>query len=80
MINVDPPNSKNSASLPTAGGIRTASSSRCTTSIRCDLTISIASQIYGKIILDVGCGGGLLSEAMAARGAKVTGIDMGDKP
>jgi 2-polyprenyl-6-hydroxyphenyl methylase / 3-demethylubiquinone-9 3-methyltransferase len=28
-------------------------------------------------VLDVGCGGGLLSEAMAARGAQVTGIDLG---
>ena len=34
----------------------------------------------GKTVLDVGCGGGILSEAMAARGAKVTGIDMGDRP
>ena len=34
----------------------------------------------GKAVLDVGCGGGILSEAMAARGAKVTGIDMGDRP
>lgn len=30
-----------------------------------------------KRILDIGCGGGLLSEAMAARGARVTGIDPG---
>ena len=34
----------------------------------------------GKAALDVGCGGGILSEAMAARGAKVTGIDLGDRP
>jgi 2-polyprenyl-6-hydroxyphenyl methylase/3-demethylubiquinone-9 3-methyltransferase len=31
-----------------------------------------------KAVLDVGCGGGILSEAMAALGATVTGIDMGD--
>jgi 2-polyprenyl-6-hydroxyphenyl methylase/3-demethylubiquinone-9 3-methyltransferase len=30
-------------------------------------------------VLDVGCGGGILSEAMAARGADVTGIDLSDK-
>jgi 2-polyprenyl-6-hydroxyphenyl methylase/3-demethylubiquinone-9 3-methyltransferase len=30
----------------------------------------------GRRVLDVGCGGGLLSEAMAAAGARVTGIDM----
>ena len=34
----------------------------------------------GKAVLDVGCGGGILSEAMAARGAKVTGIDMSERP
>lgn len=34
----------------------------------------------GKRILDVGCGGGLLSEGMATRGAEVTGIDLSDKP
>ncbi|HKM37019.1 MAG TPA: bifunctional 2-polyprenyl-6-hydroxyphenol methylase/3-demethylubiquinol 3-O-methyltransferase UbiG [Thiopseudomonas sp.] len=31
-------------------------------------------------VLDVGCGGGILSEAMALRGAHVTGIDMGEAP
>ena len=31
--------------------------------------------LQGKTLLDVGCGGGLFSEAMAERGAKVTGID-----
>ena len=36
--------------------------------------------LAGKTVLDVGCGGGILSEAMAARGAKVTGIDLADKP
>jgi 2-polyprenyl-6-hydroxyphenyl methylase/3-demethylubiquinone-9 3-methyltransferase len=34
----------------------------------------------GKRVLDVGCGGGLLTEAMARRGATVTGIDMGRSP
>jgi 2-polyprenyl-6-hydroxyphenyl methylase/3-demethylubiquinone-9 3-methyltransferase len=32
--------------------------------------------LHGKRILDVGCGGGLLAEAMAAKGARVIGIDM----
>ena len=35
--------------------------------------------IKGKTAIDVGCGGGILSEAMAARGAIVTGIDLSDK-
>ncbi|HEY0664653.1 MAG TPA: bifunctional 2-polyprenyl-6-hydroxyphenol methylase/3-demethylubiquinol 3-O-methyltransferase UbiG [Gallionella sp.] len=38
------------------------------------------SNIAGKTVLDVGCGGGILSESMAARGANVTGIDLSDKP
>ncbi len=33
----------------------------------------------GKRVLDVGCGGGILAEAMTSRGADVTGIDLGDK-
>jgi 2-polyprenyl-6-hydroxyphenyl methylase / 3-demethylubiquinone-9 3-methyltransferase len=36
--------------------------------------------LLGKRILDVGCGGGLLSEGMAVRGAEVTGIDLSEKP
>ncbi len=35
--------------------------------------------LKGKTILDVGCGGGILSEGMAVRGANVTGIDLSDK-
>lgn len=35
--------------------------------------------LRGKRVLDVGCGGGILSESMAARGANVTGIDLSDK-
>lgn len=34
----------------------------------------------GKIVLDVGCGGGILSESMAELGASVTGIDAGEAP
>jgi len=36
--------------------------------------------VSGKSVVDVGCGGGLLSEALAHRGANVTGIDMGEAP
>jgi 2-polyprenyl-6-hydroxyphenyl methylase / 3-demethylubiquinone-9 3-methyltransferase len=35
--------------------------------------------LEGAKALDVGCGGGILAEAMARRGAKVTGIDLSDK-
>jgi 2-polyprenyl-6-hydroxyphenyl methylase/3-demethylubiquinone-9 3-methyltransferase len=37
-------------------------------------------QLAGKKVLDVGCGGGILSESMAVRGATVKGIDMGEAP
>ena len=36
--------------------------------------------VMGTSVLDVGCGGGLLCEALAHRGASVTGIDMGEAP
>ena len=38
------------------------------------------AEVAEKCLLDVGCGGGILCEAMAQRGAKVTGIDMGEAP
>lgn len=36
--------------------------------------------LTGKSILDVGCGGGILAEAMALQGGVVTGVDMGREP
>ncbi len=47
--------------------------------LRLDYIDGIAT-LNGKMVLDVGCGGGILAEAMAARGARVTGIDLADKP
>jgi 2-polyprenyl-6-hydroxyphenyl methylase/3-demethylubiquinone-9 3-methyltransferase len=38
------------------------------------------ADLDGKSVVDVGCGGGILSEAMAVAGAKVTGIDLAEKP
>ncbi len=38
------------------------------------------SPVAGKRLLDVGCGGGILAESMALRGAGVSGIDMGEAP
>jgi len=39
-----------------------------------------ANGLAGKKVLDVGCGGGILAESMARRGANVLGIDMGVAP
>ena len=38
------------------------------------------SPVAGQKLIDVGCGGGILAESMAHRGAQVTGIDMGEAP
>ena len=42
--------------------------------------INRLAPLAGKQVIDIGCGGGLLTEAMAATGAQVTGIDMGKAP
>lgn len=42
--------------------------------------IDARAGLAGKRVIDVGCGGGILSEAMAHRGATVTGIDLGEAP
>ncbi len=46
--------------------------------LRLDYVDQLAG-LAGKAVLDVGCGGGILAESMAQRGASVTGIDLGDK-
>ena len=42
--------------------------------------INERAPLTGKKVLDVGCGGGILSESMAAKGAQVKGIDLGKTP
>jgi len=42
--------------------------------------IDARAGLQGKRVIDVGCGGGILAESMAARGALVTGIDLGQAP
>ena len=42
--------------------------------------IDALAPLRGTQALDVGCGGGILSESMARRGAQVTGIDLATKP
>jgi len=46
--------------------------------LRLEWIAGIAS-LEGKTVLDVGCGGGILAEAMARRGGRVTGIDLSEK-
>jgi 2-polyprenyl-6-hydroxyphenyl methylase/3-demethylubiquinone-9 3-methyltransferase len=41
---------------------------------------SVVGEMNGRRTVDVGCGGGLLAEAMARAGASVLGIDLADKP
>ncbi len=40
----------------------------------------LAGGIEGKRVVDVGCGGGILAESMSIKGARVTGIDLAEKP
>ena len=47
--------------------------------LRLDFIDELAGGLAGKRVFDVGCGGGILSEAMARRGADVTGLDLSDK-
>lgn len=42
--------------------------------------IEARARLDGQRVLDVGCGGGILSESLAQRGAQVTGIDAADRP
>lgn len=48
--------------------------------LRLDYILRQADGLFGKRVLDVGCGGGILSESMARQGANVVGIDMSPQP
>lgn len=47
--------------------------------LRLDWIQEVAGNLSGKTVLDVGCGGGILSESMAVAGATVTGIDLAER-
>jgi 2-polyprenyl-6-hydroxyphenyl methylase/3-demethylubiquinone-9 3-methyltransferase len=48
--------------------------------LRLEWISRLAGGLKGKKVVDVGCGGGILSESMAQQGASVTGIDLAEKP
>ncbi|MCJ0812309.1 bifunctional 2-polyprenyl-6-hydroxyphenol methylase/3-demethylubiquinol 3-O-methyltransferase UbiG [Vibrio vulnificus] len=48
--------------------------------LRLDYVLAKSGGLFGKSVIDVGCGGGILSESMAKEGAIVTGLDMGKEP
>ncbi len=48
--------------------------------LRLEWIARLAGGLPGKRVVDVGCGGGILSESMALQGAQVTGIDLAEKP
>lgn len=41
--------------------------------------INARAPLAGKNVIDIGCGGGILAESMARKGARVTGIDLSEK-
>ncbi len=65
-----------------AGGISKVSSNRCIAlhPLRLGYIAERSGGLFGKKVLDVGCGGGILAESMAREGANVTGLDMGFEP
>lgn len=48
--------------------------------LRLEWITRLAAGLTGKRVVDVGCGGGILSESLALAGAQVTGIDLAEKP
>ena len=48
--------------------------------LRLEWVDKLCGGIAGKRVVDVGCGGGILAESMAVKGANVTGIDLAEKP
>jgi 2-polyprenyl-6-hydroxyphenyl methylase/3-demethylubiquinone-9 3-methyltransferase len=48
--------------------------------LRLDYIDQRCGGLAGKTVIDVGCGGGILAESMATKGATVSGIDMGEAP
>ncbi|MBY8081022.1 bifunctional 2-polyprenyl-6-hydroxyphenol methylase/3-demethylubiquinol 3-O-methyltransferase UbiG [Vibrio fluvialis] len=48
--------------------------------LRLNYVLERSDGLFGKKVLDVGCGGGILAESMAREGAQVTGLDMGKEP
>lgn len=42
--------------------------------------IAANAELSGKTVLDIGCGGGILTESLARAGAQTTGIDMAERP
>ncbi len=48
--------------------------------LRLNYVMERSNGLFGKKVLDVGCGGGILAESMATEGGDVTGIDMGEAP
>ncbi|MGC0954717.1 bifunctional 2-polyprenyl-6-hydroxyphenol methylase/3-demethylubiquinol 3-O-methyltransferase UbiG [Pantoea agglomerans] len=48
--------------------------------LRLGYIVQHSNGLFGKTVLDVGCGGGILAESMAREGAVVTGLDMGAEP